>query len=146
MDERFIEVSNLLARYCWLVDAWQFDEWAKSCFTADGVFEVGGQALQGPKAIAAYVGGAIGGYRLIRHLVYHPEIAFTAEGAARVRCYFTLVGVDGAGQDIQAQGRYDDEIVLTDDGWRFRRRVAAFDFYAPRADAWAKGAGARREA
>jgi len=135
MTGELLEVSNLLARYCWLVDEKRFTEWS-ACFKPDGVFEVRGQRLIGRHAIAEFVSGSIGDYQLIRHITHHPEIVFASESTVRARCYFSLIGVTAEGRDIHALGRYDDQIELTADGWAFAERRAQFDFFAPRANAW----------
>jgi SnoaL-like domain len=140
LNDEFLDVSNLLARYCWIVDEKRFDDWSM-CFKPDGVFRVGGQAYSGRAAIAEFVSGSIGDYRLIRHLTYHPEIVFTSKSEARARCYFSLVAITGDGRDIQALGRYDDRLELTADGWAFAERQAAFDFFAPRTEGWGGDAG-----
>jgi hypothetical protein len=67
---------------------------------------------------------------------------FASESAARARCYFSLIAITSEGLDLQALGRYDDQIELTADGWAFAERTARFDFFAPRTEGWGRGGDA----
>jgi hypothetical protein len=50
--ERFA-IQDLLARYAHAIDDLNPEEWAR-CFTPDGVFQLGSQALRGHAALRAY--------------------------------------------------------------------------------------------
>jgi hypothetical protein len=132
------EIENLLERYCWTVDHWQWNEWAR-CFTEDGVFQVRAQRLVGRGAILAYVQGTVGDYRLLRHLPHHPAVEIQGPAEAVARSYFELRGTTARGRDVEALGSYEDELVKTDDGWKFKLRKARFDYFVRRAEPWDQG-------
>lgn len=141
VDSDRAEILNLLERYCWTVDHRQWDDWL-ACFTEDGVFAVRGQNLVGRAAIRAYVEGSVGRYRLLRHLTHQPSVTITGPGEATARCYFELRGITERGQDVEALGSYEDALVKTDGGWRFKRRTARFDYFVRRGQPWTGGGDA----
>ncbi len=126
------QIANLLERYCWTVDRGQWDAWL-DCFTEDGVFDVRGGEQKGRETLRAFILKEVGeAFRYIRHMVHTPMIEVLDEHEARARCYFELRGTTSKGGDFEALGSYEDEIVKTAEGWKFRRRKARFDYFIPR--------------
>lgn len=132
------EIENLLERYCWALDHQQWDEWLR-CFTEDGVFDVRGQQLAGRDAIRSYVEGSIGDYRLLRHLLHHPSVQILGPSEATARCYFELRGTTARGHNVEALGSYEDALVKTNDGWKFKLRKVRFDYFVRRGQPWESG-------
>jgi SnoaL-like domain len=131
-------IENLLEEYCWRVDHREWDAWL-ACFTADGVFAVRGQELRGHEAIRAYVEHSVGDYRLLRHLLYHPSVQLRDAPRATARAYFEVRGVTARGQDVNALGSYEDDLLKTEAGWQFKRRLVHFDYFSRRDEPWLRG-------
>lgn len=132
---RQCDAMNLLARYCWYVDHKLWDQWGE-CFTADGVFDVGGNRVVGRADIVSFVIGSMGKYRLLRHLAHLPFIEFEAAGAATSRSYFEFKALSASGKELVALGAYTDQLVMDGDEWRIRERRVDFDFYTRHGDPW----------
>ena len=132
-------ISDLLARYCWMVDHGRWSEFGV-CFTEDGEFHVRGEHLQGRASIIAYVRSSIGSYRLIRHLAHQPEVRVDGSSAA-VRSYFELRGTTGWGTDFEALGVYEDTAVRQGDAWLLASRHVTFDYWVRRGEAFLTDAG-----
>lgn len=140
MIERF-EIENLLEKYCWTVDSKRWGEWIE-CFASDGVFEVRGRELLGHEAILDYVRANVGEYQLIRHLVHQAAVHVLGPVEATARSYFELRGRTAQGTDVEALGSYEDQLVRTDQGWKFKRRTARFDYYVRKGESWENGGDA----
>lgn len=132
------EIENLLERYCWTVDHQQWDEWA-SLFAEDGVFDVRGQQLKGRDAILTFVQNDIGDWQLVRHLAHQAGIEILGPNKAKVRCYFELRGKTARGNGVEALGAYEDDLVKSDDGWKFQVRKARFDYFVRKGEPWDSG-------
>ena len=127
------QIRDTIARYAHCVDGGRFDDLV-ALFTPDGVLEVEGEpAHRGRDAIRAFVTGtgrdlAAGtGAPRIRHHVSNVLIETESPDRARARCYFLAVTDRGADH----WGRYSDDLVRTDDGWRFAHRRVRTDGAAP---------------
>jgi 3-phenylpropionate/cinnamic acid dioxygenase small subunit len=133
------QIRDTIARYAHCVDGGRFDDLV-ALFTPDGVLEVEGEpAHRGRDAIRAFVTGtgrdlAAGtGAPRIRHHVSNVLIETESPDRARARCYFLAVTDRGADH----WGRYGDDLVRTDDGWRFAHRRVRTDGAAP--GSWVEG-------
>lgn len=63
-----------------------------------------------------------------RHVVGNVDIAMTADDRAQIQAVFVVyMSSDRAQIEVQATGRYEDEVVRTGDRWQFVRRIAIFD-------------------
>ena len=62
----------------------------------------------------------------MRHITSTHLVEFTSETTARHRCYVVFVSPPG-GERVLDTGGYEDEVVHTDQGWRFVRRTLSFD-------------------
>jgi len=119
-------IKCLKYRYIRLADEQRFEEWGETCFTDDvylSTLELG--AFEGREAVVAAVSR---GYRtaFTIHQVHMPEIAFTgpdnATGIWSLSDYTTFEH-DGARHIEWGRGRYDEEYVRTEQGWRISRSV-----------------------
>jgi hypothetical protein len=121
-------IRELLARYCFLLDGFRLGEFA-SLFTADGEWISRNGDAKGPEAIE----------RLLRGLVPEPAPGrrrkhFTANivielagDSATVVSNFLVVRDSEAGPLIAVAGTYDDTVVRTAEGWKFKSRRLSHD-------------------
>ena len=123
-------ICELTARYNRCFDDGDPDGFAAT-FTVDGVMEVaGGPVTKGRAALA----------EMCRHTPYgivHVTVDATVEvDGDRATQDVTLLVVNRPAPDapsearrskVQRSGRYHDELVRTEDGWRFARRTAFLD-------------------
>lgn len=135
----YVEIANLLERYCWTVDEKKWDMWIR-CFTDDAVLELEGYRVQGHDGILDCIREHVGEYRVMRHLLSHPSIEIVDRESARARSYWELKSVTSRGNDVQGMGVYIDRILKTDGVWKFQRRTVRFDFLSRRGTPWGKGA------
>lgn len=123
------QIRDAIARYAHCVDGGRFDDLVE-LFVPDGVLEVEGEPPhRGREAIRNFVAGtgrdlavATGAPR-IHHHVGSIVIALEGEQRARARCYFLAVTDRG----VDHWGRYQDELVRSDDRWRFAHRRVRTD-------------------
>jgi 3-phenylpropionate/cinnamic acid dioxygenase small subunit len=118
------EIHDLIARYCHAVDFRDTQAWAET-FAVDGQYcRPPRAAVVGRPALAEFAkrGGAT------RHLLTNIVVDETP-GGAMARCYFMLYAPVARDQafEVKATGRYIDELVKTDEGWRFAKREAVVD-------------------
>lgn len=123
-----IDIAEHTARYneCW--DEGRHADWVRT-WTDDGEFELpGAPPTAGPAALRRMV-EAMAGAGLI-HLTTNPQIEVRGDRATQT-CPVVLAVRDpgrAAGSSRWlTTGRYHDELVRTDDGWRFGRRRFAPD-------------------
>jgi 3-phenylpropionate/cinnamic acid dioxygenase small subunit len=121
-------IRELLARYCFLLDGHRLREFA-TLFTADGEWISRNGTAKGPGAIE----------RLLRDLVPEPVsgrrrkhftaniIIELADDRATVVSNFLVVRDSEAGPVISVAGTYDDVLVRTLEGWKFRARRLSHD-------------------
>ena len=119
-------IRDLLARYTYNGDRGRVAELA-ACFADEGLLEYPGARAQGPKAIAATLGGGARtrnpALTFVRHHITNPLIEVTGD-AATARSYFAVhsdVGLDHS-------GTYDDWLIRIDEGWRFAQRRVRVDW------------------
>ena len=126
----YIDIQQLYARYGQTIDSGERDgeAWADT-FTPDGVFS---KTTVGRQALAAFAknwhenrGGA-----QMQHWNTQLLITPTADGA-RGSCYLMLVDRRTQPPSIMSVSKYDDVLVKTPGGWRFKSR----SFVAPPAPA-----------
>lgn len=121
-------IRELLARYCFLLDGYHLREFA-ALFTADGEWISRNGTAKGPEAIE----------RLLRDLVPEPApgrgrkhlttniiIDLSGDGATVVS-NFLVVRDSEAGPVISVAGTYDDVVVRTLEGWKFKSRRLSHD-------------------
>jgi 3-phenylpropionate/cinnamic acid dioxygenase small subunit len=121
-------IRELLARYCFLLDGYRLSEFA-ALFTADSEWISRNGTAKGPPDIE----------QLLRGLVPEPTPGrrrkhFTANivvdlagDSATVISNFLVVRDSDAGPAIAVAGTYDDTVVRTAEGWKFRSRRLSHD-------------------
>ena len=118
-----IEIRDLYARYCQLLDHSRYDEWL-DCFTDDGVFE---STLYGRKAgrdvlkkFAHTYRDSLGGARVV-HLAHNLLMKIEKERGSGY-CDFTYYHCKDGKIQQETIGFYTDVLRKTDHGWRFASR------------------------
>jgi hypothetical protein len=115
----YVEIQQLLARYCHVVDNKQWDDLA-SIFTPDASVTVAGvyPRTTGLDAIIPLYAN------VMRHPLAHESTSLivTEESDTVTRIASKWVTVRANGN--AGAGIYEDEVVHTADGWRIQERVA----------------------
>jgi hypothetical protein len=119
-------IIDLTHIYCWALDT---KDWS----LLDQVFIEDARAfliedLVGREAIKERIDGALKHMDRTQHVVFNHQIRVDGDRAL-CRCYLQAQHVRKAahgGPNFMIGGRYEDELIRTDDGWRisFRRLVA----------------------
>jgi bifunctional aromatase (cyclase/dehydratase) len=122
----YAEIQQLYVKYARAIDSGDAMAWAKT-FTDDGVF--GDSA--GHDALVAFAKGFHENFQgHARH--WNDEILITAtEEGADGSCYLTLYNTGTAPPTVVVTAIYNDKLVRTADGWRFKMRAVTPD---PRAE------------
>ena len=130
----YAEIDQLYARYAFAADTGEAEMLAR-VFTEDGVFDVTNALSGEPLAPGQWV--PVQGYEQLkvsrraaaanplktpRHYTTNILIEPTAEGAMGAAYTF-----DGSSERT---GTYDDQLVKTPEGWRFKKRTATFGTFS----------------
>lgn len=121
----YIEILQLYNRYCHTLDMGTGDAFA-ACFTPDGEFTGGrppGKATDDRtprKGTAALT--QMGSTSGTRHFITNLLITKTPEGA-KGSCYLLLYSARTVPDSWVEVSVYDDTLVKTADGWKFKKRV-----------------------
>jgi 3-phenylpropionate/cinnamic acid dioxygenase small subunit len=122
------DIRYLLARFIHLRDDKRFDEWV-ALFVDDGVFAYAGKVLTGRTAIGDDVAALLRDDRG-KHLSVNAAIVVDGDRADVVSDFVKLQRSGpglGATTSVQVTGRYVDQLVRTDGGWRVARRDVVID-------------------
>jgi hypothetical protein len=116
----YAEIEQLYARYNTAIDAGDEETWA-STFTPDGVFN---NNVTGRDALVKFVRDwrERGNPTHLRHWNTNLLIQRTAEGA-KGSVYLSLLDIGVKPPAITTTGMYEDLLVKTPQGWRFKRRA-----------------------
>ena len=113
-----VEIRNLLARYCILLDQDAVEQWIQ-LFTPDATYDVYGHTFAGHDGLRTMMSGAPGGL----HLGGSPVIEAVDDDHAHTQQ--NLLFVHRSTDEIR-RSLYDDELVRTTDGWRIASRRCRF--------------------
>ena len=119
----YMEIQQLYAKYNTAIDSGDGEGYAAT-FTPDGVFNTfsGHDALVGfIKRWRESMGGAAR-----RHWNNNLVLTPTAEGANGT-VYLFLMDISAKPPAIQTVAKYEDQLVKTADGWRFKHRATKAD-------------------
>ena len=109
-----LAIQELCARYCHTIDSQDAAGWAQ-CFTADGVFEFDGWAIQGRAALREYA-EVHARFMRCRHLTLNGLYEVRGDQATgRSTTVVTLA--TGGGYKILGQGYYEDRLVKEGGRW-----------------------------
>ena len=119
--EDYIEIQQLYAHYCHALDTGN-PEGVANCWTEDGEFTHGfapGQASADRKPASGYKMGGAGG---TRHMNTNLVLTKTPEGA-KGSVYLLLYSATTTPDSYTELAIYDDTLVKTSKGWKFKKRV-----------------------
>jgi hypothetical protein len=117
----YTEIHELYARYAYAYDTGNKDMYG-GVFTPDGVFMIGtDRVLNGPKEIATLINGPLRERPKIFHFTTNVLIEPSPDGA-KGSCYVILMDLQ-KNPAVTGGGVYEDTLVRTKDGWRFKKRV-----------------------
>lgn len=116
----YIEIQQLYATYAQAIDLGRGP--AARTFTPDGEFF--NTDREAPIKGSTLVGG--GAVRGRRHGCINLVITATPEGA-KGSCYLLELDTKNVPATIVLTGVYDDDLVKTPGGWRFKKRVESID-------------------
>src|SRR5262245_2669110 len=127
MERDWVEklaIGELCARYCQTIDAQDSGGWA-DCFTAEGVFEFDGWAIQGRAALCEYAGVHA---RLLRcrHLTLNLLYDIRGDTATGTSTTVVTLATPG-GYKILGQAAYEDRLVKEGARWRIASRPVRTD-------------------
>jgi len=108
----YIDIQQLYARYNWTIDAGDVDGYA-ALYTPDGSFNT----FNGTDGLKTFMKNRQAGTR--RHWNSGLLITPTPEGASG-KVYLLLVDVGAKPPAISSAARYEDQLVKTAQGWRFK--------------------------
>ena len=115
------EIQMLYARYAFAYDIGNKEMYG-GVFTPDGVFMVGtDRVLTGPKEIGGLISAAQRERPKIFHLTTNILVEASPEGA-KGSCYVVLIDLQ-KNPAITGGGVYEDVLVKTKVGWRFKKRT-----------------------
>jgi hypothetical protein len=126
----YAEIQQLYAHYAYAYDSGAVEEYTRA-FTADGEFIItGGQTFKGTARLAQLArsgptgtGSPVKNRLTLSHFTTNVAIDPAAEGA-RGRAYLAVIEVRKGGERfVRSSGLYEDSLVKTSDGWRFKSRV-----------------------
>lgn len=121
----YVDIQQLYARYNVAIDAANAEAYADT-FTADGVFNT----FNGRDALLGFARGYTGTNR--RHWNTNLVITPTPDGA-KGSVYLFLLDVSTRPPSISTAIQYDDTLVRTPQGWRFKKRITKMDGPPPAA-------------
>lgn len=114
------DIQELYSQYYQTIDAGESEAWANT-FTADGVFN----GTRGHDALVE--SNRRGGTnKPLRHLHSNLKLVPTAEGADG-HVYVLQIDITAKPIAISTYSRYDDKLVKTPQGWRFKIRQRSSD-------------------
>lgn len=117
------EIRELLARYCFALDADRFEDMA-ALFTTDGIWETAFGTGTGRDGIVAQARSIATGPRPRRvHLTTNVVIQLEADGeAATAQSNWALIQNSDTGPVIGSGGGYTDQLVKVGGQWFFKHR------------------------
>jgi hypothetical protein len=117
----YIDIQQLYARYNQTIDRRDAEGWAGT-FVADGTFN----NLTGHDALVGFIKERQGDGGRRRHWNNNLLITGTPEGAS-ASVYLLLYDTNVTPPVVVTSGRYEDTLVKTSQGWRFKKRTTETD-------------------
>jgi ketosteroid isomerase-like protein len=115
----YIDIQQLYARYNWAIDAGDVEGYV-ALYTPDGTFNT----FTGADGLRTFMKNRQGGTR--RH--WNSNLVITASpGGASGKVYLVLVDVGAKPPTNSSAARYEDQLVKTAAGWRFKKRQTSPD-------------------
>jgi len=123
-----LEILDLYARYTHCIDSGKIDAWCE-CFIPSGSLEIPSRstATRGRSELEAF---ALSHVQKVqgreKHVTTNISLESAGDGRAHGRAYLMMVVGDRDSAHIRALGEYEDELVFTESGWLFEKRVLGF--------------------
>lgn len=116
-------ITEVLQEYCTLVDRNDPATLVERVFAPDATFELGSRhAVVGRGELAKLFARTLAAFTATSHHVSNVRIAFDGEQAATSNAYVYAWHRTLDGRRVDIWGRYDDRLVLLDEGWRIATR------------------------
>ena len=115
-----LEIQNLYSVYNTAIDTGDAKTF-QNCYTPDCHFDPGHTQLEGQEAMGEFAAQTHSAMPLMRHNA--TNIVIEGEGSRAQGSAFLIGYLAGPDYKVIVTGRYSDELVKTDDGWRFSKRV-----------------------
>lgn len=121
--------TRLCHDFAWAVDTRRYELFA-SLFTPDGIFDRAGQTSRGQAQILKFLNARPVG-KVTRHVNSNIRISMTGPETATGNCYTLVFGAElPPGTEVKLPlpsalpmlVEYEDDYVLTPDGWKFGQR------------------------
>ena len=119
--QEYQEIEQLYARYYHAIDGGNADAWAAT-FTADGAFN----QLSGQQALKDFITNGTAKGTPMRHWTSNLQLTPVA-GGIEGKVYVIQFNIKQTPITAATYSRYDDLIVKTSDGWRFKQRRRSSD-------------------
>jgi hypothetical protein len=122
-------IRELFGEYCFRMDECRYAELG-ALFTADGEWIAPYARVRGPAEIAALMARNIPAEPRRKHFIMNSLIRLDGDRATARTSYLVVLQAAGAGLVPSVAGTYEDVLVRTPDGWRFRERRLVHDLAA----------------
>jgi hypothetical protein len=122
-------IRDLLSEYCFRMDDFRFAELG-ALFTADGEWIARYARARGPAEIASLMARNIPAEPKRKHFITNSLIRLDGDRAHVRTSYLVVLQAAGSGLVPSVAGTYEDVLVRTTDGWRFRERRLVHDLAA----------------
>jgi len=116
-----LEIEQLYARYYHAIDSGDADAWAAT-FTEDGAFN----NTKGQDALKAMIRNSTANGTSLRHWISNLLLT-PVPGGVEGKVYVMQVDISSTPISIATYSRYDDLIVKTSRGWRFKDKHRSTD-------------------
>jgi uncharacterized protein (TIGR02246 family) len=120
----YTEIQQLYAHYAFAYDSGAVDDFVRM-FTPDGVFVItDGETYKGAERLAALARGTGSKNRFtLNHFTTNIAIDPSPAGA-KGKAYLAVIQVKKGGERwVRSTGVYEDMLVRTPEGWRFKTRL-----------------------
>jgi 3-phenylpropionate/cinnamic acid dioxygenase small subunit len=122
------DIQDVVNRYAWAIDS---RDWAAldTCFTDDAYVDYSSNpgGRKGPYAeVRGWLERNLAAFAVMQHLMMNTDISLEGDRATVRTMMVNPMGAktrEGPPHFFYIGGRYDDEFVRTDAGWRIARRV-----------------------
>jgi len=119
-------IRELLSEYCFRMDEFRFAELG-ALFTEDGEWIARYARARGPAEIAALMARNIPAEPKRKHFIMNSLIGLDGDRASAHTSYLVVLQASGSGLVPSVAGTYEDRLVRTAGGWRFRERRLVHD-------------------
>jgi ketosteroid isomerase-like protein len=119
----YMEIEQLYATYNWAIDTGDAQAWADT-FVEDGQF----QNFKGEEQLKGFIDRWVNSMNGLTRKHWNSNLHITGDGkTAQGKVYLLLVDKSVQPPAIISSASYADELVKTDQGWRFSKRSVNSD-------------------